>query len=481
MRIALALSGETRSFFEEPSLLDALRQKGCVVDVFAHLPATDPGIDSFHEFWKSEHKGFQLRSVQVSDVRHLSQEGIVQKADCVQRPWYRDAGITSCQAYLRQFAANAAVGSLVRQAESQDRTLYDWVIRARYDLKFFRPMEQLVGLERALYVPSHDSSGGYNDKFAFGPSEAMKEYFNLYDALPELCRTGVLFHPETSLKAHLDACGIPARRTTSISRVVRYGVHDVTQWVPDNADVMEPQYLPETDGAQSRILPGDKVVLDEMDRVIVFTPGVRPVPQRQVVGMQHFYESIDGWFDFQDIYSEAVAWAQDGAKFVEIGSWLGKSAVYMGVEIANSGKQIEFYAVDTWKGASDVFDKAIQSPVVAAHGGSLKKTFLANVSPVGRFVEAIENKSVAAASQFEDKSLDFVFIDAGHSYEDVSADIKAWLPKVKPGGVLAGHDYSESHWYGVVQAVRELLPGYMIRNPVGPTPLTMSWEYAVPA
>ncbi len=49
--------------------------------------------------------------------------------------------------------------------------------------------------------------------------------------------------------------------------------------------------------------------------------------------------------------------------------------------------------------------------------------------------------SLAAAEQCEDETFDFVYIDANHRYSEVAADVRAWYPKVKPGGVLCGHDY----------------------------------------
>ena len=49
--------------------------------------------------------------------------------------------------------------------------------------------------------------------------------------------------------------------------------------------------------------------------------------------------------------------------------------------------------------------------------------------------------SLEAAKLIPDGSLDFVYIDANHRYFEVSQDIRAWLPKVRPGGVLCGHDY----------------------------------------
>jgi predicted O-methyltransferase YrrM len=64
-------------------------------------------------------------------------------------------------------------------------------------------------------------------------------------------------------------------------------------------------------------------------------------------------------------------------------------------------------------------------------------------------------KTVSAASLFGDKAFDFVFVDADHTYEGVRADIDAWLPKVRPGGWLMGHDFNPRDFPGVVQAVNE--------------------------
>jgi predicted O-methyltransferase YrrM len=53
----------------------------------------------------------------------------------------------------------------------------------------------------------------------------------------------------------------------------------------------------------------------------------------------------------------------------------------------------------------------------------------------------IKESSVSAAEQTLDESLDFVYIDADHSYAACREDIEAWLPKVRHGGLVAGHDY----------------------------------------
>ena len=65
-------------------------------------------------------------------------------------------------------------------------------------------------------------------------------------------------------------------------------------------------------------------------------------------------------------------------------------------------------------------------------------------------------KSVDAANEVPDE-LDFVFIDADHSYEGCHSDIQAWAKKIKPGGLLCGHDYDNSEYpqWGVKRAVDE--------------------------
>jgi len=71
-------------------------------------------------------------------------------------------------------------------------------------------------------------------------------------------------------------------------------------------------------------------------------------------------------------------------------------------------------------------------------------------------VGSMQGRSVDSALLFADGSLDVVYIDAAHDYESVKADILAWRPKLKPGGILSGHDYGP-HAPGVIQAVDELI------------------------
>jgi predicted O-methyltransferase YrrM len=56
----------------------------------------------------------------------------------------------------------------------------------------------------------------------------------------------------------------------------------------------------------------------------------------------------------------------------------------------------------------------------------------------------VQADSVSAAKKFAPNSLDFVYIDAAHDYRSVWADLQAWFPIVKTGGIIAGHDYKDS-------------------------------------
>lgn len=75
-----------------------------------------------------------------------------------------------------------------------------------------------------------------------------------------------------------------------------------------------------------------------------------------------------------------------------------------------------------------------------------------------RHVQALRMTSRAAAPLIADQSMDLVYIDGNHQYEAVRQDIELWLPKLRPGGFLAGHDYGPSdsvHGHGVSAAVTE--------------------------
>jgi len=79
------------------------------------------------------------------------------------------------------------------------------------------------------------------------------------------------------------------------------------------------------------------------------------------------------------------------------------------------------------------------------------KEAVKNLTPFN--VKILKKTSMKALSDFEDESLDFVFIDGNHEFDYCCPDIIFWSQKVKQGGIVAVHDYYNFHWAGVVQAI----------------------------
>ena len=132
-----------------------------------------------------------------------------------------------------------------------------------------------------------------------------------------------------------------------------------------------------------------------------------------------------------------------GARMVEVGTALGRSAIYMAERLVRKGdRDARIYCVDTWGDfAPDWWDRFLRS--LLKNATSEERGLIYPLR-----IEAI----VRGARLFVDWSLDFVFIDGSHKYPDVLLDIESWAPKVKPGGMLAGHDFDHE---GVERAVRE--------------------------
>jgi predicted O-methyltransferase YrrM len=173
--------------------------------------------------------------------------------------------------------------------------------------------------------------------------------------------------------------------------------------------------------------------------------------------MNHFYDSVEGWFNESDknIYDKMINKYQDGDTFVEIGSFKGRSASIMAVNIANSNKDIKFYCVDTWLGSEEHQEGGAYADRDAING-SLLDIFLNNTKNVSTYITPVQKLSTEAANDFEDNSLSFVFIDASHDYQSVKNDINAWYPKIKSGGTLAGHDWNyQSVQLAVIEFAQE--------------------------
>lgn len=148
-------------------------------------------------------------------------------------------------------------------------------------------------------------------------------------------------------------------------------------------------------------------------------------------------------------------WRLLGAKTgAEIGVWEGEFARTICAET-----HAFLYAVDPW----EIQEGYIEAKNDAARMAEAYRKASEALRPFPH--QMMKSTSVEAARQMADRSLDFAYIDGNHLREHVIADLKAWAPKVKTGGVLAGHDYrlkSPKPFIQVVEAVNAYTEDHQI-------------------
>lgn len=140
---------------------------------------------------------------------------------------------------------------------------------------------------------------------------------------------------------------------------------------------------------------------------------------------------------------------------VEIGVFKGR----LSSRLLVSDPTLYLYMVDPWaaveSGSWSDTDDVLAGFTQDQHDNAMKQAIQAVERFHGRH-EIMRMTSLEAAAKFSAHSVDFVFIDGDHSYTGCSADIDAWLPKVRNGGILGGHDYREDKaGFGVKRAVDE--------------------------
>jgi hypothetical protein len=132
-----------------------------------------------------------------------------------------------------------------------------------------------------------------------------------------------------------------------------------------------------------------------------------------------------------------LQWLYDTAKryeaIVEVGSWKGRST-----HALLSGTNGVVFAVDHFKGNPE----EMQSVHGEAQEHDIHALFLENTKDFDNLV-VMKMESGEAALNFEDSSVDMIFIDGSHTYENARRDIELWLPKCY--GLFCGHDFEQAH------------------------------------
>jgi hypothetical protein len=163
---------------------------------------------------------------------------------------------------------------------------------------------------------------------------------------------------------------------------------------------------------------------------------------------------IDGWTTGEELkwLYETAQKVPEGGLIVEIGVWKGRSsaALYDG-----AGTEKTVVSIDTWKGQDDFLDTIY----VELKTKDIFGLYLTNMRTVGFVPQPYQScqagkfdtaapptgaqylisDSVAASTYFVEQSIDFLFIDGDH--RKCGEDIDAFLPKMKPDGLISGHDY----------------------------------------
>jgi predicted O-methyltransferase YrrM len=191
-------------------------------------------------------------------------------------------------------------------------------------------------------------------------------------------------------------------------------------------------------------------------------------PTSRIPLSRNDWESIPGLFNYWSFMTHSVATAPADAKFVQVGVSRGRSTAYLAQTIRDSKKAIHLDVVDTWTIDPDASpdDEALLHEMEGVD--RLYDEFLSNMQSAGvsDLVRAVRLPSVEAAAKYANDSLDFVFIDGDHSYPVIKADLAAWLPKIKTGGILAGYGYCATS-EGVLRAVDEFIDGALEIRPAG--------------
>lgn len=188
------------------------------------------------------------------------------------------------------------------------------------------------------------------------------------------------------------------------------------------------------------------------------------------------WEGIPGWFTFREWYERVAAECPPGSTLVELGVFCGRSLAFL--ESAVRAKGCRVVGVDTFLGSPE-FAGRVKAPdgtdwadLPAGHLAGLAVHHLHAAGSLPG-VSLVVSDSARAAGLFPDASVWSVFVDAGHDADSVERDVRAWWPKVAPGGYVAGDDYDRDY-PGVAEGLARVFPPGLL-PPVPPAGKGAMW------
>ena len=152
--------------------------------------------------------------------------------------------------------------------------------------------------------------------------------------------------------------------------------------------------------------------------------------------------------------------AGKGATFVEVGSWKGHSASIIGKVVRETGGHL--YCVDHWKGNEGTWN------IAESQNKDIYKIFEHNLKALGLwdYITPMPMDSLTASQKFPDGSIDFLFLDADHRYQQFKEDLEAWYPNLKVGGVICGHD-CEQYYTKINSRLQKMVDSHLTEDYMG--------------
>ena len=183
----------------------------------------------------------------------------------------------------------------------------------------------------------------------------------------------------------------------------------------------------------------------------------------QTKGIDPGSPPYEDYCDFAGLYADVVDHLPNGAVVVELGCFLGVSSIILARLLRYRKITAVLYCVDNFKCETCGMSEEARAENLRRGGGSFRSLFERNTAEAGvrDAIQIIEGDTAKAAGIFFNNTVDFVFVDADHSEQGCRRDIEAWLPRLKSGGVMAGHDFN---LVSVRMAVAATLPGAIPRG-----------------
>ncbi|MHB8904501.1 MAG: glycosyltransferase [Melioribacteraceae bacterium] len=194
-------------------------------------------------------------------------------------------------------------------------------------------------------------------------------------------------------------------------------------------------------------------LVNETDELIAFQKkNLKEYLTRETEGFRASFVESEAWSETLPVTASLIS------KYnVLVSAEIGVARGHHSAHLLESFSHLKHYSVDPWKHFELSYDDPAnaEQALMDKQYGEVKNL----LSKFGERSKIIRKTSLEASKEIMEK-LDFIFIDANHSYESVKEDLHLWWDKVKPGGIVAGQDYMHPNFPGVKLAVDEYLVKY---------------------